>query len=203
MDPSLPMIGKGAEAIYVESDSRRQIVEEIARPLELAPGRRLLAVGCTGSGKTTLVRRCIRRIRDNVKETGDYGAYVDVARHHRLDAEQLEGVLVAVAGEHLAARIRGTNKSITESAPFLGAEEAIKRHARGYGEWVEPEYDSRYEQDEQDEWPEDEGTVWSYHKGVISPPQDVLRVGRFAKLVEPLTTLRELAAGPRSHAILA
>jgi hypothetical protein len=37
-----------------------------------------------------------------VKETGDYGAYLDVSRFHRFDAEPLEGVLIAIAGKHVA-----------------------------------------------------------------------------------------------------
>jgi|CZKU01.1.fsa_nt_gi polynucleotide 5'-kinase involved in rRNA processing len=98
-----PLVQPDPEAgLYVESDPREEIVDEIARTVELKPDRRLLVVGCTGSGKTTLMRRCVQRVREAVKETGDYGAYLDVSRFHRFDAEPLEGVLIAIAGKHVA-----------------------------------------------------------------------------------------------------
>jgi hypothetical protein len=202
MDPSLPTFGKkgSAHASYVESDPRDAIVEELCRTVELGPARRVLAVGCTGSGKTTLVQRCLRRIRDTIKETGDYGAYMDVSRLHRLDDEPLEGVLIAIAGEHLAARIRRAGGTSKDSPRFLESSEAIQRHARGYGEWVDREPDWSGDQ----EWePDNDGTEWEHHRGALSSPRDPLRPNRYANLVEPLATLRELAVGEGSHAIFA
>jgi hypothetical protein len=202
MDPSLPIFGKeaGIGRCYVESDAREAIAVEICRTLELGPSRRLLTVGCTGSGKTTLIQRCVRRIQETISETGDYGAYVDVARLHRLDDEPLEGVLIAIAGEHLATKIRNIDDQTKENPRFIQASKAIQRHARGYSEWVEPEPDWNGGEERE---PDDDGTVLRTHRGALSPPRDPLRPGLYAELVEPLSALRELAVGEASHVVLA
>jgi hypothetical protein len=195
----------GTAGLYVESDPREAIVDEIGKTLELKPDRRLLVVGCTGAGKTTLVSRSVQRMREAVKETGDYGVYLDVSRFHRLDAEPLEGVLIALAGEHLVNKARRKLGTAAEkNALFVAAAEAISKHARGYTEWVdEPDH-----YDENDEPPDDwePGYQQPYpvrHDGVLKTPEEPMRPGRYAELVEPLKGLHALAVGDRAHTILA
>src|ERR1700733_15921026 len=104
MDPTSPLDEEGGRALYVEPPDA--LVDSICAKLELRPTSRLLLVGCTGSGKTTLIRRCVERVRQTVEVVREYATYLDVSRYHQMDSEGLEGVLVALAGKHLVDRAR-------------------------------------------------------------------------------------------------
>jgi hypothetical protein len=196
MNPTLPLARtRTGERLYVESDPRNAIVAAICAPLELTPNRRLLVVGCTGSGKTTLIRRCVQRIRGAVKETGDSASYVDVSKSHRLDTEKLEGVLVAIAGERLS-RAPIKSKTVDDEALVNSAKEAVEAHARGYDEWVEPT-NASLDDDSSDESDHEEYAdgYFAHRPGVLRAPVEPLQPKRFLSLVDPLKTLRKHVVG--------
>ena len=153
MDPTEPLSPKTAEH-YVHYAHRDSIVEAICAPLELTPSRRFMLVGSTGSGKTTLVRQCVARVREAVAQSGDQAIYFDVSRHHQLDTEGPRGILIALAGAHLIHR----GKDKEKSKEVVGAMSAIEAPARGYGEWVEQEdqYDAYDDSDQEPRDSDDE-----------------------------------------------
>ena len=196
MEPNSPTT---KAELYVESDPRDAIVDEICTPIELSPNRRILVVGCTGSGKTTLVQRCLRRIQAAVTGTGDQAHYVDVSRVHDLEKE-LAGVLVAVTGEQLLKLARGHRSPDAEPDAFARARKAILEHSRDTTHWVDDD------EPPAPDWDPSDDDVPAGHfvhtRGVLHAPPDPLRPGRFSELVGPLIALKSTVLGD-AHLVVA
>lgn len=156
---------------------------KLASSLALKPTSSHLLVGAIGSGKTTTALDAVAKLKEQVRETGDWVEYIDVSREHRLDEEPLGGVLLALAGKALIRR--------AQHARVPPPHEAIERltiHANGFSEWVQ--YDDWHEGNR--EPPDDDWTVGQYVRrhGAIRPPTKPS--SRFARLADDLSTLREL-----------
>lgn len=182
--------------LYVSPPSP-SVADEIAVRFELEPTAAQVLAGGVGSGKTTEVLRALARVRETSPE--DVVEYIDVTRHHRLDAE-LSGVLIALAAKQAMDRL---SPAVRQASDAVGlACRALSQFADGFTEWVP--FSLR--------WPQLSSSAEAFNlrsglepvtvRGVLSPPPE-LPAPRYASMAKHLQTLLATAPGPGRHFILA
>ncbi|MBI4953789.1 MAG: hypothetical protein HY908_17320 [Myxococcales bacterium] len=184
LDPTAPPKAALDGGLYVAPPS--SVTETLVHRLALAPNSTNLLLGHIGGGKTTTLLRAARALRDEVKEAGDRVFYEDVARRHCLDTEPLEGVLVALAGMDL---IPATPLGSPIATAADEAAEEIRKHARGYTEWVTDDDDRADWGDGPDEGDDGLPMRAVRHPGAIRSPMAPLP-SRLRSLIKPLEALR-------------
>lgn len=183
------------DGLYVAPPGR-SVATELAMRLELEPASTHLVLGGIGSGKTSEVLRAGTRLASSFRETGDHLQYYDVSRVHDLTADGLTGVLVALVGESLRARVPNPFRL---GAPLVDATVALEEHARGKTHWLSGQDDRP-----DDDWPDDdspEDDLFPMHvPGALRPPKQPLAPG-LKELIPHLRELHRAYPGESRHAI--
>ena len=182
------------EGLYVEPPGR-SVAAELALRLELEPASTHLVLGGTGSGKTTAVLRAQEKLRRTLSEAGDHVEYIDVIRRHDLAVSELSGVLVALAGLALAEAVVEPD---VEDPAVARAIEAIRRHAHGYRQWIDPsDYD--YDRGDPDDGSGGDMEPFDVPGTLVSPDRPV--PDRLEALVPHLTALRTARLGNEAQVV--
>jgi hypothetical protein len=136
-----------------------------------------------------------------LRDEEDHIQYIDVSQRHDLDAPELSGVLVALAGLSLLSQLR--KRSDLKLNPELAAAvRVLTKHAKGETEWrawddvlkewlIDPPAEAA--KNEPDGYP-------VYKPGVITPPKAPIPSSLNA-LVPHLRTVRAAYPGERRHVV--
>ena len=170
------------------------LAHSVATRFELEPASTHLIVGVVGSGKTTIALKVAERLQLTTRKVGDQVKFLDVSTRHLMDHEPLRGVLAALAGLDLTKSAEKRGKLPKEASE---AALAIRRHARGYTEWV-PDYEGPPDYDEPPDEPPERPI---HHPGVLKAPTNSSLPRDVSLLIESLRILAQHYPGPRAHAI--
>ncbi|WP_437568070.1 hypothetical protein [Sorangium sp. So ce542] len=179
------------ENLYVTPPGR-SVADELATRIELEPASTHLVIGGIGSGKTSELLMARERLGRSLPEAGDHVEYIDVSRHHALDAADLSGVLVALAGQALVQKI-GHRYRLKPKSPLFAAIDAVRHHADGT--WIP--YEDIPPGSEYDDEPDGE---YLRVPGVLVSPDTPLPSG-FEELSAHLRTIRTAYPGDGKHIV--
>jgi hypothetical protein len=144
---------------FYEPYPGRSLSDQIAARLELQPASAQLVVGGVGSGKTTQLLVCERRLRALSDTTV---VYVDVGLFQELNKLKAEDLLVIV-GLKIVQTVSPTSEAAKKAAM------QFMRWAHGYTYWQRLEDDYEPEQDDGDSEEPPEEPI--YVPGVLSSPE--------------------------------